>query len=145
MQNSFLREFFFNPSMKEFDAFLREARTIITPFLQDSLGKQSLAFLSEVLDKRNIHYKVYCMLLLLRSFREFREMVIENERPEVAKPFFIYLDHELKLFLTGFRPPATLDETEQETLSYVKDDPDQFKHHCVEYFVYRVGRFYRTL
>jgi len=114
----------------------------MAPSLQDPLGKETLAFLSEVIEKHNVQFKLYCVLLLLRCHQEIREMAIAKEEDAVVKEFLIKLDHEFQLFLTGYKPPEAGAPDQQ---SYTKDDADQFQYHCVEFLVFRLGRFYRQL
>lgn len=145
----------FEPSAKDYNAFLRKSRQIIlrsnwyAAVSMDGISRESVHFLEDVIRYRNMHYKLYVILLLLRSNKDVRELILKRERPEVIEPFLVYLDHELQLFLTGYRPPTTLESAEMvksgDPVSYVKDDVEKFQYHCVEILVYRVCRFYRSL
>lgn len=141
----------FHSSHKDLNGFLLKAKKLMlasTP-ANDTLARESIHFLSDVVALRNIHFKLYVVFLLIRSNKSVREMLMQKERPEVIKPFLVYLDHELQTFLTGFRPPTTVESVEAvrlgEAPAYVRDDPEQFQYHCVEFLVFRIGRYYRIL
>lgn len=154
-----LRRIFFEPDISYLNEFISRAYRLmmktqdsVSPLAvgaMDTLMKESLQFVADVIKHRNVQFKVFVVLLLVRSNKDIREKIVEKERPEVIQPFLVYLDHELQRLLTGLRPPTAIESLEMkksgEELRYVRDDSDQTKYHCVEFFVFRIGRFYRRL
>lgn len=149
-----LKKFFEDPDPEEMNGFLRKALGLMTQtdISNSSSTRQTAAiviqFLENVIADPSCYFKLYAILMLVRSDPEIWEMVRQKERVEIADTFMRKLAYEFNLFATGFRPPSLKEcqnVSEIKPMEYTKDDPEKMNHHTAEFVVYRMGCFYRLL
>jgi hypothetical protein len=148
-----LRALFFNPDAEDMNRFLRDAlRSMTSDPVLDTREQRPVAtvcthFLDSVIKSPLAAFKLFAILMLIRSDSDICDMFCQRERPEVMARFLPRFETEYDLFTTGLRPP-TDDEVrsrKQSAKEYVKDDPEGMEHHCVQFFVFRMMCLYCSL
>ena len=146
-----LREFFFDPDPAEMNMFLRKALWLMTTGSSTPGARATssavIQFLESAITHANCDFKLYAILMLIRSDPFVWDMIRAKERPEIATAFLRALVYEVDLFATGFRPPTLLEVQERgaNPREYTKDDPDKLEYHTAEFLVFRLGCVYRLL
>lgn len=154
--DEFLHTCFFDPDVEEMNKFISKAleqmlgggnpKGVVRP-----VSSVEIQFLKDVLECGNAEFKLYAVLMLIRSDPEIWECIKRLEPARIGKRFLPALAKEFNLFGTGFRP-MTMQELlkggpidSATPMEYVKDDPEKLEYHTAEYVVFRLGCLYRAL
>jgi hypothetical protein len=96
-----------------------------------------LAFVDAVLSHANINYKIYALLVLMRSDPAIAMLVAEAELPQVSQKFIPILEVEYDRFLTGLKP--------DDGSKYVMDDINETNRKSVPFLIQRLRIHYLAL